>query len=409
MAYPITLTDGTSKGTIVDGTVNTSATSLTLIGKNYAGYGNFLNENYIQILENFSLGTPPNAPLKGQLWFNSDESVLKVYNGSIWKSISGSANSATAPTSPVIGDNWWDSNNSQLKVWSGTAWITIGPTYTTTSGTSGPLVESITDSTGTSHIATKFYISNTIVAILSKDAEYTPGAAISGFNTIRPGFNLISASFLPGSQFTGDVSNALTLQGVNASQFLRSDQNTSTAYTITAGGGVTIGSDLSLLPTPATNEVQLYNTTNNRDLNVYVYSSNTKTRIMGITALTGNIAFGNSDVTIGKTLGVTGNVNFSAYTSLAGKLVAADTIVPLSNNTINIGESTKAFANVYAGTAVVGKVVASELVTVGGLAVATQANVSANIQLAGYNSQGVKTVSSAAPTGGVNGDIWYRI
>ena len=68
MAYPITLTDGTSKGTIVDGTVNTSATSLTLIGKNYAGYGNFLNENYIQILENFSLGTPPNAPLKGQLF-----------------------------------------------------------------------------------------------------------------------------------------------------------------------------------------------------------------------------------------------------------------------------------------------------------------------------------------------------
>lgn len=407
MAYPITLTDGTSRGTIVDGTVNSSATSLTLIGKNYAGYGNFLNENYIKILENFSYGTPPNAPLKGQLWYDSDESVLKVYNGSIWKPISSSANTTTAPTSPVTGDIWWDPTNSQLKVWSGTAWITIGPTYTTTSGTSGPLVESITDSAGMSHIATKFYISNTIVAILSKDAEYTPGAAIAGFTTIKPGFNLISASALTGSQFTGDVSNALTLQGVNASQFLRSDQNTSTAYTITAGGGVTIGSDLAITPTPATNEVQLNNSTLNRDINVYVNSANTKTRVIGITGSTAAVAFGNSDVTIGKTLGVTGNVNFSAYTSLAGKLVAADTIVPLSANTVNIGESTKAFNNIYAVN-FVGNISATAI-TIGGLAAATQPFVSANIQLAGYNSQGVKTVSASAPTGGVNGDIWYRI
>lgn len=409
MAYPITLTDGTSKGTIVDGTVNSSATSLTLIGKNYAGYGNFLNENYIKILENFSYGTPPNAPLKGQLWFDSDELVLKVYNGSIWKPISSSANSATAPTSPVTGDIWWDSTNSQLKVYSGTAWITIGPTYTTTSGTSGPLVESITDSVGTSHIATKFYISNTIVAILSKSAEYTPGAAIAGFTTIKPGFNLISASALTGSQFTGDVSNALTLQGVNASQFLRSDQNTSTAYTITAGGGVTIGSDLSLLPTPATNEVQLNNTTNNRDINIYVNSANTKTRSIGIYGANASVAFSNA-ISVGGTLSAIGNVTLSNYLVLGGPAILASMFPTAGNLTGSIGSTTSQFNSVYAQT-LYGNVVATTItLDAGGTNVVASTTYVQNwVNRTGFNSQGVKTVSASAPTGGSNGDIWYRI
>ena len=43
MAYTINLTDGTIFATIADGTINTSS-SMTLIGKNYAGYGDFLDE-----------------------------------------------------------------------------------------------------------------------------------------------------------------------------------------------------------------------------------------------------------------------------------------------------------------------------------------------------------------------------
>jgi hypothetical protein len=229
MAYPITTTAGATLATIADGTVNSTATSLTLIGKNYAGYGNFLNENYVKLLENFSNSTAPAHAIRGQLWYDSSVLTLKVYDGTLWKPISSSASSTTAPTSPVTGDLWWDSTNLQLKVWSGSAWITIGPTYTATTGTSGPIVETILDSSGGSHIVTKFYIADIVMAILSKDSTFTPQTAINGFTTIVPGFNLISSSALTGSQFTGDVSNALTLQGVNASQFLRSDQNTTTA------------------------------------------------------------------------------------------------------------------------------------------------------------------------------------
>ena len=78
MAYPIKKTDGTQIGTIADGTVNSTTTSLTLIGKNYAGYGNFLNENYIALLENFAYTNAPAAAITVQLWFDTGALVLKV-------------------------------------------------------------------------------------------------------------------------------------------------------------------------------------------------------------------------------------------------------------------------------------------------------------------------------------------
>ena len=53
MAYTINLTDGTVFATISDGTINTSS-SMILVGKNYAGYGEFLDENFIHLLENGS-------------------------------------------------------------------------------------------------------------------------------------------------------------------------------------------------------------------------------------------------------------------------------------------------------------------------------------------------------------------
>ena len=65
MTYTVTTTSGAVIATVADGTVNTTASSLTLIGKNYAGYGIFLNENYVQLLENFNNSTAPSAPLTG--------------------------------------------------------------------------------------------------------------------------------------------------------------------------------------------------------------------------------------------------------------------------------------------------------------------------------------------------------
>lgn len=78
MAYTIVKSDGNILTTISDGTINTTSTSLGLPGRNYAGYGEALDTNFVHVLENFADDTPPPNPIRGQLWFDTDTSTLKV-------------------------------------------------------------------------------------------------------------------------------------------------------------------------------------------------------------------------------------------------------------------------------------------------------------------------------------------
>ena len=190
MAYVINLTDGTTFATIADGTVNT-ASSMILVGKNYAGYGEFLDENFIHLLECGSNTTAPAAPLTGQLWWDKTNNLLKVYNGTTFKTISAATASATAPTSNVAGDLWYDTVNQQLKVYTGAAFIVVGPAFTSSQGTTGAIPETINDSGSTPHFITSLYVNSTRVAIVSKDASFTPAAPINTtFPTIFCGITL---------------------------------------------------------------------------------------------------------------------------------------------------------------------------------------------------------------------------
>lgn len=326
MAYPITTTSGATLAIIPNGTVNNNTTSLTLIGKNYAGYGNFLNENFLYLLENFSNSLAPANALKGQLWYDSGTLVLKVYDGTQWKPISSSASSSTAPSSPVAGDLWWDTSSVQLKVWSGSDWVTIGPAFSNlTGGTTGAIVERILAVGGPEegYVVVKFYVSNTVIGILSKEPTFTPQISIAGFSTINPGFNLISTSALSGSQFTGDASNALGLNGVASTPYLRTDQNTSTTGELTAGGGLRVGSDL-IIDTSSIIETSIRSL--NRNLNLYVNG-------------TGNIA------AIGIN-GSTGSVSFASSISVNSSTTAI--INSGTNGTGNIGASAQRFNTVFA-------------------------------------------------------------
>jgi len=78
MAYTIVKSDGTVLTTISDGTINTTSTSLGLPGRNYAGYGQTFDTNYVHIIENFADSTPPANPLRGQLWYDTGDSTVKV-------------------------------------------------------------------------------------------------------------------------------------------------------------------------------------------------------------------------------------------------------------------------------------------------------------------------------------------
>lgn len=319
MSYTITTTTGVTLATVTDGTINTTATSLTLVGKNYAGYGVFLNENYVKLLENFNSTSAPSNAITGQLWYDTTNATLKVYSGTQWKPISSSASGATQPSSPVTGDLWWDSTNAQLKVWSGSTWVTIGPAYSTVSGTNGAIVETILDSGAASHVVIKNYVSNQVVSITSKDAEFTPQTTITGFATVKPGVNLVSPATISGAKFHGNATNADTLGTLSASQFLRSDQNTVSTYTFTIRNntGLTVGGGDEFTVSAASNNVNLRNTYSNKDLNLYINKGGVDTKALGISGTSANIT-------------------------------VAGSFLPSATTTYNIGSTGAKFANVYA-------------------------------------------------------------
>ncbi len=128
MAYTINNTAGTTLKVLADGTIDTSTTDLTLIGKGYAGFGERLNENFVKLLENFSNTSEPSNKIKGQLWYDSLNNQINVYTGNKFKPVGSTTNSATAPTNAVLGDMWFDTTNTQLYIYTGTAWTLIGPT-----------------------------------------------------------------------------------------------------------------------------------------------------------------------------------------------------------------------------------------------------------------------------------------
>ena len=120
MAYTINKTDGTVVATITDGTVD-NTTSLQLFGKSYSGFGEGLNENLVKLLENTASTSAPTAPLKGQLWMDTNTNQIKVYDGTSFKPTGGAKAQASEPTNASAGDLWIDTDDDQVYVYTGLA------------------------------------------------------------------------------------------------------------------------------------------------------------------------------------------------------------------------------------------------------------------------------------------------
>lgn len=376
MAYSISLSNGTSLlGTtgLQDGTVNTTSTSLSLIGKNYPGYGVFMNENFVHLLENFASTASPSAPLPGQLWYDSGSKVLKVNVAATtgtpsWKTLAGITNAATKAAitiAPNVGEFWWDTTNNQLKVYSGllsqgdTGWITVGPASNTTTGQSGAQPDTIVDSGSISHVVVKFYISSDLVAILSKDVEFVPGTPITGFSVIRPGFNL-STGLTNQLQYYGNANVALNLlvggTVVSASNFTRSDVvSTLTVPIVTSNvGGLSIGpaGDFVVNVSTTTSSIGVYNTDNNYDTIVYGKTAGVTTPIMKFNGALGAAQLYN-DPTTGLGIATKQYVD-AANVSISSAMLRRDgantitgNIAPAANVTYNLGSTTAWFNIMY--------------------------------------------------------------
>lgn len=109
-------------------TVDGTSTSLTLTGKGTPNYGEIQQENFVRLLENFASDTPPPYPTYGQIWFNTtDHSMYLCDTDLTWKRVGGIFKDPSAPTNAYEGDVWWDSVNNKLFVYDGAIWGQIYP------------------------------------------------------------------------------------------------------------------------------------------------------------------------------------------------------------------------------------------------------------------------------------------
>ena len=338
MAYTINKTDGSVVTTITDGTVD-NTTSVQLFGKSFSGFGEGLNENLVKLLENSAGTSAPSSPLKGELWFDASTNQLKVYDGSNFKPSGGAKSQSAEPTSSSAGDLWHDSDDDQLYVYTGSAFQLVGPVYTSGQTLSGFKIETLASSGG-NKVVSSMYAGNTRVAILSKE-DFTPTVTQSGFSAIKAGFTLNStlgavfegtntqATFVSTSSTTN--SSSTLIAGGN---FLRADtaDTTTGALTIDTDSGVLIGDSQELTITVSSNDVTIAQTSQDKDLKFTVNDGGSTKTPLTLTGADGGVDIV-GDVTI------TGNFNVSgAYNYTSSEIVQhSDNFLKL-----NAGDSSEA-------------------------------------------------------------------
>ena len=92
MDYTISKADGTTLLSVLEGQTSASAGySVTFVGKNFPAYGSYINNNFLRLLENSAKTTAPAVPVKGQIWYDSTNNLVKVYNGTAWLTVGPNA------------------------------------------------------------------------------------------------------------------------------------------------------------------------------------------------------------------------------------------------------------------------------------------------------------------------------
>jgi hypothetical protein len=314
MSYSVDRFRGSATYTVEDGTIDSSL-DIKLIGKNYAGYGEIQNENFLHLLENFSGADAPARPLSGQIWFDSSNSKLKFYDGVKFRTTGGAEVGPNAPSGLTTGDFWWDDTNKQLYSWDGAAFVLIGPLGVSGAGTTQFRSRNVLDTLGNSHAIIESIVDGTTVFIISAD-EFTLNVsnAITGYSLIKKGTTLIYSSSGTTSTdhvYWGTASNSLKLNGLSSSDFVLAAASNYSGLVSFADVGFRVGND--------------------NDLRVFVAGGDTPT----IQNQVGNtIAFQTTSASV-------------TVTPL--RLVAED-VLPGVDNTSDIGSTTFKFATVYANS-----------------------------------------------------------
>jgi hypothetical protein len=356
MAYKVDKFNGTFLVNVSDGTIDTT-TDLRFVGKNYAGYGEIQNENFLHLMENFANTTQPPKAVVGQIWYDSANKKLKFYDGNKFKFANGAESATTAPSGLAVGEFWWDSVNQQLYTWSGTDYILVGPESSPELGASSVVTAQVIDTSNVAHSVVKIISADETIAIVSRD-EFTPNSAAllsPAFNVIKKGITLRNTNALGVASddhvYWGTASNSTRLGGRPASEYLTDPPQPFTGEVSFKDPGFSLGDDNDLrirvensdelivenrLGNDITIRITVTETTDERDVAVFnrtgISPGLTATYDLGTSALRWNNVYA-----ITTTGNLVGNVTGNTVGEHKGTVRANDDTVMINGASKQIG------------------------------------------------------------------------
>jgi len=238
MAYSILNTNGTTLVLLADNSIDQATTSLTLVGKNVSNYGQYINNNFVKLLENFAstYGNPPASPVTGQLWYDTTAQRLFVYDNG-FTPVSGAIVSGVQPGTLNSGDFWWDSTNNQLNIYNNNTVYTVGPIFPQSVGSNGWVLPSTTlvDVTTllTQQVTLLTNYGTTVAMVSNSTFNLTPAAATTYFNTS-------TATIVAGLTINGNLSVSGQISNNYLSASVSIDALDPSVLTILADHDVTI-------------------------------------------------------------------------------------------------------------------------------------------------------------------------
>jgi hypothetical protein len=357
MSYQLDRFNGTFLVNVEDGSIETNSTDLRFVGKNYAGYGEVQNENFLHLLENFSNVTPPPKVISGQIWYDSANKKLKFYDGNKFRLAGGAEVGTSAPSGLGIGEFWFDTSAKQLYTWTGSDFILIGPESAPELGAASAIPRSVKDVNGGNHTILQLTSNGKTVVVINQDPEFTLDSTltpIEDFNIIKRGVNLVKTNLsgvsTDGYVYWGTSSNALRLGGLSADQYIQKGSVSFDQEITFNDSGLSLGNDNDLrIRVENTDEVIFENRLGN-NITFRISTSVSNKRDIGIFTLDGFIPGDNLVYNLGSTLSrwnqifagsvnanLIGNVTGNTVGNHRGDLLANDTQIIINAETKQIG------------------------------------------------------------------------
>lgn len=354
MSYKINKTDGSLLVELTDGIIDTTSTDITLVGRNYKGFGESFNENFVKIIENFASTSAPSNPLEGQLWYDTGADRLKIYDGAQFKTSGAPSVSATRPTNPVAGDLWIDNSEKRLSMYDGTEWTIVGPPYNSTQGRTGLEAYTIVDTSTQTRTVIAMYIGGVLAGFFSRFA-FTPATdyVIPPFaqgREIKVGFNPVETSTF---KYHGTAINAENLvddagNSFSSIDFIRTnerdsnnnivDQQMEGGLFVKGDNGLTVGfgdsqyAALKTIDSGTTTALELKQL--NYDFAIRVPQGNDF--VEAFTLDTSTQRFGLYQDTPTATLDVTGDGNFTGNLTVGGNITVEGTTTFINTETMRV-------------------------------------------------------------------------